>query len=134
MKTYAIVISALTILILVAVAWPIRSTDEWRKISPFTAVQIENEKILAQYQGAFYEVSAIAGISSSKIIETSRKTFKDHWQKRIIEDIAEVLEAAGAPNSKFVSLKLIEPQSGAVKTIEKAEMTTENRQKIYRGI
>jgi len=133
MKTYAIIISAVTVLTLIAIAWPIRSREEWKKISPFTAVQIEGEKILARYEGTFYEVSAIAGISSSEIIEASQKTFNDRWKKRIIEDIAEVLEAAGAPNSTCVSLELIEPQSGKVTTVKKAEMTKQNRQKIYRG-
>ncbi|MDF1812985.1 MAG: hypothetical protein P1V20_12245 [Verrucomicrobiales bacterium] len=129
-------ITILCILLFAAYAtWQFDSSSrpEWKKISPFTSVTFENEKIIAEYEGTFYEVSAIEGISSEQLIETAKNHYGARWQKRIREDIAEVLVAAGAPDSTQVDLILKDLLTGAETTIKDAEMTEENRRKIYTG-
>tara|TARA_R110002096_G_scaffold189193_11_gene369581 strand:- start:905 stop:1324 length:420 start_codon:yes stop_codon:yes gene_type:complete len=107
------------------------SRPDWKKISPFTAVQFEGEKILAEYEGTTYELSSIGGIASAELIKAAKKQFGSLWQMRIREDIAEVITAAGAPESTEVDLELIDLETGAVKTVSDAEMTEENRSIIY---
>ncbi|MGY8639517.1 MAG: hypothetical protein ACKVJU_00325 [Verrucomicrobiales bacterium] len=72
---------------------------EWKKISPFTDMKFEGERIIAEYDGIFYELASIEKITSTELIKASKKEFGLKWQKRIREDIAEVLIAAGAPES-----------------------------------
>ncbi len=110
-----------------------RHSSDWKKISPFTDVNFEAGKIIAEYEGTSYEVSSIDGISSTQLIKISKLNFGYRWQKRIREDIAEVLIAAGAPESTSVVLELKELKTGVLKTVSNAEMTKENRSQIYRN-
>ena len=66
------------------------------------------------------------------MIKAAKKQFGKQWQKRIREDIAEVLEAAGAAESVLVDLELKDLETGTVKSVADAEMTQENRSIIYR--
>lgn len=133
MRNYSKIITLCFLLVAAVVSYQFKSSSrpDWKKISPFTEVQFEGEKIIAEYEGTFYEVASIEGISSAGLIEASRKHYGDLWQKRIREDIAEVLVAAGAPESTTVGLELKELESGAIKTVANAEMTKENRRIIY---
>ena len=110
-----------------------RHSSDWKKISPFTDVKFDAGKIIAEYEGTSYEVSSIEGISSRQLIIASKLNFGHRWQKRIREDIAEVLVAAGAPESTSVALELKELKTGVLKTVSNAEMTKENRSQIYRN-
>ncbi len=107
--------------------------DEWRKISPFTDLKFEgDEKIIAEYEGTYYEVSSIEGISSVELIGASRLHFGRKWQKRIREDIADVLIAAGVPETTtVVGLELKELETGKIRTVSDAKMTKENRAILY---
>jgi len=107
------------------------SDSDWKKISPFTAVTFEENTILAEYEGVVYQLNSIGGIGSQQLIDAARKEFGTKWQKRIREDIAEVLAAAGAPEGRLVDLELKNLQTGAVKKVSDAEMTEKNRAIIY---
>lgn len=106
------------------------SRPEWKKVSPFTAMEIEGETIHVEFKDNRYELVSIARIPTAELIAASKKRFGRLWEKRIREDIAEVLAAAGVENPDRVDLKLKEPGSGIVKHFPDAEMTSENRNKI----
>ncbi len=131
--------SKISLLILLLVAFAVTeylaesSRPDWKKVSPFTAVEIANEEILVEYEGATFQLISIERITTSELVSASKKRFGQRWDKRIREDIAEVLEAAGVESSQKVELKLREPDSGDVKTIPDAKMTKENRNKIYQS-
>ena len=106
---------------------------EWKKISPFTEMTFEEEgKIIAEYEDIRYELAAIGGITGSGLVKASKKHFGERWQKRIREDIADVLIAAGIPESDRVDLELKDLKTGAVRTVFDAKMTRENRAKMDR--
>lgn len=109
------------------------SRPEWKRISPFTAVEFDNQEIIVEFEGITYRLSSIEGISSEALIIASKKKYGSLWQKRIREDIAEVLIAAGAPDSNQVDLKLIEIDTGEAKSFTDAEMTVDKRQSIKFG-
>ncbi len=111
-----------------------RKRPDWKKISPFTAVSFKDESILAEYEGIVYEVSSIEGIESRELVKAAKKRFRQEWQKRIREDIAEVLLAAGAPDSIYVDLELKNLETGRVKSVSDAEMTRANRSKINKAL
>jgi len=108
-----------------------RDRSDWKKISPFTAVSFEGEAIVVVYEGVDYEALSIEGINSEDLIKVARREFGNHWQKRIREDIAEVLLAGGAPDTVYVDLELKNLQTGERITVADAEMTRENRSKSY---
>ena len=66
-------------------------------------------------------------------MRVSKGHFGFNWKKRIREDNAEVLMAAGAPASNHVALELKDPEIGELKKVPRAEMTNENRSKIKRS-
>ncbi len=103
---------------------------DWQRKSPFTDVRIQHGKIFVEYKGTLYQLEAIEGIKSDKIIEAAQKEFGSRWEKRVIEDIPEVLEAAGATASTNISLSLRELGTEHSTTIKGAEMTEANRQRI----
>lgn len=106
-----------------------KERPDWKKVSPFTAVSFEGETVFAEFEGTVYELASIEGIASPALVKAAKKRFGSQWQKRIREDIAEVLAAAGVPEGTFVDLELKDLKSGEVKTISDAEMTYEKRRK-----
>ncbi|MEO0446465.1 MAG: hypothetical protein AAF191_10370 [Verrucomicrobiota bacterium] len=107
------------------------SRPDGKKISPFTEVMFENETILVEYESAKYELVSIAHVTSPTLVSSARKHFGRQWQKRIREDITDVLSAAGVSPKRFVPLTLKDRETGTIKEIPHAEMTEENRRKIY---
>ncbi|MCB1088052.1 MAG: hypothetical protein KDM63_13460 [Verrucomicrobiae bacterium] len=109
------------------------SRPDWKKISPFTAIEIEGETVRVEYDGKEYELVAIEQVPTADLIAAAKKRFGQRWEKRLREDIAEVLDAAGIPSSHRVDLSLRNPASGTVEKIPQAEMTRENRNRSYRA-
>lgn len=134
MKKYIkpVIFCALLVAFFVCSKFDDASRPDWKRISPFTDVRFENESIIVEFEGVLYEVSSIEGISSRSLIKASKARFGNLWQKRIREDIAEVLVAAGAPETTSVSLELKELNTGEMVSVPNAEMTYENRRKIPR--
>ena len=130
-KLVALCILLIAIFVSIKLDQSSESRSDWKKISPFTDLKFEGEKIITEFEDTFYELASIEKISSAELIKVSKKEFGMKWQKRIREDIAEVLMEAGAPESTRVELELKELETGAVKTVQDAEMTHENRQKYY---
>jgi len=133
MKFYTTIITGYAVLatIIICVFLTTMRSSEWKKVSPFTDVKVSDNKIVAQFDGEFYLVKSIEGISATKIIEVAKSTYDKKWVKRIREDIAEVLISAGAPESNHVSLELVHMESKETKSVQNAPMTHENRQVIY---
>lgn len=107
------------------------SRPDWKKISPFTAVSFDEERILVEFETVDYELISIAGIERTELIEAAKRKFGSRWQKRIREDIAEVLEAADAYEGRYVDLVVKDPESGSVKSFPGVEMTESNRRQSY---
>ena len=58
------------------------------KLSPFTDVQFEENRVLVEYDGGRYEWRELDGIEVADIVASSQKQFGDRWQKRIAEDLS----------------------------------------------
>lgn len=107
------------------------SRPDWRKVSPFTSIEIDGEIVRVEYEGTRYELVAIEQAPTADLITASKRRFGRNWGKRLREDIAEVLGAAGIPESDRVDLSLKDLESGEVALFPDAEMTTENRNRSY---
>ena len=102
------------------------------QISPFTMVRYQGDKVIVTYAGTEYELAAINDIAAPEMLDFCRRQYKDVWQKRFAEDLVVVLADMGHPigAEHTVSLTLIDPGTGEKKSIERANMTKENRQAI----
>ena len=101
------------------------------KLSPFTQVDFESDKILVEFNDTNYEWLGIDGIPVSKVTASSKKQFRDFWRKRIAEDLVEVLWGMGHYPGKTVKLHLYDTQENTETTIAAAPMTRANRQSVY---
>jgi RNA polymerase sigma factor (sigma-70 family) len=96
------------------------------KVPKLTAEQVE------AYLKSNQRNAAINDISTPEMLDFCQRQYKDLWQKRFAEDLAMVLADMGHPiNAEhMVSLTLIDSKTGERKSIERANMTKENRQAI----
>jgi hypothetical protein len=104
-------------------------------ISPFTMVRFEGENVMVKYNGTEYQLAAIDDTSTSDFLGFCEHQYGDAAQKRFAEDLVVVLGDMGKPLNAddTVSLKLINPATGRMSTIDKAPMTEENRQAIMKS-
>ncbi len=73
---------------------------DWARVSPFTEVQLEGESTKVRFQGKMYGLVSIDGLTTQRLFEASRQKFVDRWQERFVEDLVEVMEAAGNARRK----------------------------------
>ncbi len=97
------------------------------KRSPFTAVRFENEQVIVDYDGQTYQWLELNGIKVADIVASSKKQFGEQWQKRISEDLVELLWGMGHKPGNMVKLRLLDLKTKQDLVIENAPMTEENR-------
>jgi len=100
------------------------------KISPFAAVRFEDEKVIVAYEGQTYQWLELNGIKVKDIVTSSKKQFDGRWQKRIREDLVEVLWGMGHKPGNKVKLRLLDLKTKRDFVVENARMTKENRDAI----
>jgi hypothetical protein len=102
---------------------------EWRRTSPFTRVDVEYT-FLVQFQEKDYELVSIEGLSTDQLVDVARTAFGGRSVKRIVEDLPEVLEAAGKSVGDRVELVLKDRGTGKIITVAEAPMTKANRARV----
>ena len=78
------------------------------KLSPFTAVRFEDEQVIVAYDGQTYQWLELNGIKVEDIVASSKKQFGGQWQKRISEDLVELLWGMGHRPGNMVKLRLLD--------------------------
>ena len=115
-----------------APAGPAAVKSDPPKLSPFTAVTFgEGDAVAVEYEGRGYLWTAVDGLAVSEVLAHARKTYGDRWQKRVAEDLVEVLTDMGRRPGRSVSLGL--ESDGQPTAVPSAAMTRENRQRIWRA-
>ena len=100
-----------------------------RRLSPFTAVRFEEGRVNVDYDGRPFRWDAIDGLEVGEIVAFAKSAYDDRWQKRVAEDLVEVLNAMGREPGDTVSLKLSAADGESV-SVEAAELTVMNRQAV----
>ncbi len=100
------------------------------KISPFTAVRFEDEQVIVAYVGQTYQWLELNGIKVKDIVTSSKKQFGERWQKRISEDLVEVLWGMDHKPGNKVKLRLLDLKTKRDFVVENARMTKKNRDAI----
>ncbi|HEY3395237.1 MAG TPA: serine hydrolase [Lacipirellulaceae bacterium] len=97
------------------------------KLSPFTAVRFEDEQVVVAYDGQTYQWLEFNGIKVDDIVTASKKQFGGQWQKRISEDLVELLWGMGHRPGNTVKLRLRDLKTIEDIVVANAPMTEENR-------
>jgi len=103
----------------------------WARLSPFTAVRVSGDEAEVEFDGQRYQLLSIDDLPTKEILDGARKHYADHWEKRFVEDLVEVMDAMGHRPGATVKLVLRDLRSGAFTTFDRAPMTAENREKVY---
>lgn len=120
--------------VLAAVVVALAGRSVWGQVSAFTDVEFVEDGIRVEYEGAWYELVSIEGVSAGELVAGSKEAFGSVWRKRIGEDLLDVFAAMGvelAPEGG-VALRL-RRGDGSVLEVEDAPMTRANRQRIWRA-
>ncbi len=100
------------------------------KLSPFTDVRFEDEQVIVAYDGQTYQWLELNGIKVEDIVTSSKKQFGGRWQKRISEDLVELLWGMDHQPGNMVKLRLLDLKTKQDFVVENAPMTKENRYAI----
>ena len=101
------------------------------KLSPFTDVQFEGEKVFVTYEGQTFQWLELEGLKVEDIVTSAKKQFRERWQKRISEDLVDVLWGMNHKPGNTVKLRLLDLPTEHVSVVENVPMTETNRSAIY---
>ncbi|MEM7629697.1 MAG: hypothetical protein AAF356_09795 [Planctomycetota bacterium] len=133
MLKIAIVLGGLVLIGSPVAAWSLALEDQtWQKVAPFTGVRFEAGAVLVEHAGDWWRLDAIEGVAADELYAASALAFgPDLAEKRMSEDIAEVLGAAGVEAGRTVSMTLAPVAGGAPQVFGDVEMTRDNRRRVW---
>jgi len=105
---------------------------EWEGTSPFRDIKIQGSWIFVDYEGDFYQVKEIDGHTALEILKAAKSEFRGSWEKRLIEDLPDVLEVVGSEPSTYKSITLKELGTDKIKRVTRAKFTANNRREVLR--
>jgi excisionase family DNA binding protein len=83
-----------------------RGGQDLDKRSPFDAVTWTDDDYTVEVKGDSYRLLSIDDVPFSNIVAFARRQYKKVWQKRIDEDLVEILHLLGSQPGPEVSLRL----------------------------
>jgi hypothetical protein len=105
---------------------------DWARVSPFTKVDIAADTVRVEYDGKMYDLVSIDGLTTEQMLGFCRKTYRDRGEDRFADDLVEVMDAMGKRPADSVKLVLRDAETKQELTIDRAPLTKENRQKVFR--
>jgi hypothetical protein len=105
--------------------------DHWPKRSPFTALRMAGERAEVRYAERWYEWVALDDLAVTRIVAHCKETFGPLWEKRLAEDLVQVLSGLGHPVEGEVALTLRELESAELVRVPRAPLTEANRRRVW---
>lgn len=102
------------------------------EVSPFAAVRWEDSQPEVKVDGEWFKLVSIDDVSITKIIDFSKTTYDDLWQKRFEEDLVELMAGMGHEPSESVRLVVVPlfPKDAKEQILEDVPLTEANRRAI----
>jgi predicted esterase len=107
--------------------------DRYEKLSPFEAVRWKGPAYEVQVGKGWYELRGINDLTIDEIVKFCKESEPRRWEKRLDEDLVEMLSRMGKPPGKTVALKVRTLDTGEAKVLADVLMTEENRKAIWRA-
>lgn len=105
---------------------------DFPKLAPYPAIRWQAEVPEVLIAGGWWNLVAIDGHGIPDIVAFAKDKYDDRWQKRIDEDLVQVLSEMGNPPGDSVTLRVRSPKDGEERTFDDQPMTAENRQAIMK--
>jgi len=111
---------------------PLASAQNARdeQCAPFTDILFEEDQVRVEIDGRWYRLLAIDGIAVERIREGAERVSANRWQKRIAEDLTQVLQVLGHEHGDTVTLIVAPVDGGDVRELEDVPMTRANRSAV----
>jgi hypothetical protein len=112
--------------------------QDYPKVSPFSALRWRDSVSEAsvpevEVERTWYELVAIDGVPSQKLVDFCKRSYGERWAKRFGEDLVQALSEMGSAPGLDVKLDLKDLATGKAVTLDRVRMTRENRERIRRG-
>jgi hypothetical protein len=75
----------------------------------------------------WFKLISLNGIPAKEIVDFSKETYGEKWQKRFEEDLVELMARMGHPPEKTVTLEVQSLTSSEKQTLKEVRMTYANR-------
>src|SRR5215216_4136746 len=106
------------------------TAQEWARLSPFTEVEVIGDSAEVVFEGERFELVAVEGIPTAKILAWCRKNHPERWEDRFAMDLLEVMSGMNVKLADTVQLELRKKSDGALRRVERAPMTRKNRDAV----
>ncbi|MCO8121335.1 protein kinase [Stieleria sp. TO1_6] len=101
------------------------------KISPFTRMEIEDDRVVVTFDSKQYELLGIDQFPMEELAKKTRDRYGKKWKKRLSEDLVEVFWQLGHFPGETVDLRLRSLETDDELSIKNAKMTSQNRLDLY---
>ena len=105
--------------------------DDWARTAPWSGVRFVDQGLEVQVDDQWWRLRSIEGVETSELFAHAKRAFGSRWEKRIVEDIVEVLVEAGVRPTRRVDLEL-ENLDREQRVSKNVEMTRDNRERAKR--
>lgn len=119
--------SLLLLAALVTFVAPAAAQEPPEPLAPFDAIRWSPE---VRVDGRWLALRSINGVPVDEISAFAQLAYGDRWQRRIGEDLVELLAAMGHPVEATVTLTVRDPISGKQWVLEDVPMTAANRSAV----
>lgn len=103
------------------------------RLSPFEAVQWNDQTPQVQVRGRWYQLLSMNGLPTDQIIALCQALDPSNWQKRFEEDLVEVLMRTGHRAGRQAILGVKDLQTRRVEVLRDVPLTEENRQALWKA-
>jgi len=99
-------------------------------LSPFTDVRLRGDVPEVRFEGRWWRLASLEGISAERLVAGTREQFGSLWEKRLAEDLPDVLAVFGLRVGPSVALELVDLESGRKKSVPRAALSAANRRMV----
>ena len=104
--------------------------QHYPKRAPFQAVRWEDSQPEVKVDDQWFKLISLNRIPAKEIVDFSKETYGEKWQKRFEEDLVELMARMGHPPEKTVTLEVQSLTSSEKQTLKEVRMTYANRAAI----
>lgn len=118
------------------VPWPARAMarddDEYPKLAPFTATRFPGYDLVEiRVRDRWYRLMRLDAHPVADLVRFARNEYGRRWQKRVTEDLAEILTRMGDDDVATVDLLVVDVADGREVRLDGVEMTASNRRAAW---
>lgn len=110
------------------------AAQSYPKVSPFSGLRFEENAPVVKVASDWYTLVSIDDVPANQIVAYSKRTYGNRWQKRIGEDLVELMAGMGKQPGDTVRLVVSPVGSSTEQTLERVAMTRANREAIRSGV